>query len=121
MISTEAIDAALTAHTQWKKRLHDALKTGQSEFQVAVVKRDNACQFGQWLYGLSQEERNSDECKKVIELHAEFHKTAAEILDLALRGKKEEALTLLQFGGAYGIVSGRLVLALQAWKGKVKN
>ena len=53
------------------------------------------------------------------ELHAEFHNAAAEILDLALKGKTEEAQKKLEFGGGYGQISGRLVLALQAWRNKL--
>ena len=121
MVSKEAIDAALSAHAQWKKLLQDAVSTGQSEFKVAVVRTDTGCQFGKWLHGLTQDERNSADCGHVMELHAEFHRTAAEILDLGLKGKKEEAMKLLGFGGAYAGISGKLVLALHAWKKRIEQ
>jgi hypothetical protein len=119
MISKEVIDNALAAHVQWKKRLQEVLITGKSEYQVNVVKKDDKCQFGEWLINLSDQEKNLADYKKIKELHAEFHNAAAEILDLALKGKKEEAQKKLEFGGGYGQISGRLVLALQAWRNKL--
>jgi hypothetical protein len=119
MATKEAIDAALTAHAQWKKRLQDAISTGQSEFKPEVVKTDNACQFGQWLYSMSSQETKSEDYIKVKTLHANFHKIAGEILQLGLSGQKDEALKKLEVGGEYGSATGKLVLALQAWKAKL--
>ena len=115
MISKVDLEAALSAHAQWKKRLQDAIAKGESEFKVDTVKKDDACQFGKWLYGLTPEERDSDDCKKVLTYHAEFHRTAADVLALALKGSKEEALKMLEYGGPYSHISGRLVLALNDW------
>jgi len=119
MISKEAIDDALAAHVQWKRHLQDALITGKSEDKVHDVKKDDACQFGQWLKSLSEQEKNSAEYGKILELHAEFHNAAGEILELVLSGKKEEAKKKLEFGGCFGQISGRLVIALQAWRNKL--
>jgi hypothetical protein len=119
MISTENIDAALAAHSAWKKRLLESIEMGKSEFKVDVVRKDNACQFGQWLYSIPQEERNNRELSNIINLHAEFHKTASAILELALNGKKEEALKRLEHGGDYGRITGKLVLALNNLKNAV--
>lgn len=116
MVSKEAIDAALAAHAQWKKRLQDAIETGQSSFQVENVRKDNACQFGQWLYALPDTDRRDALFMKVRELHAAFHRTAGEILHLALSGKKAESLKAMEFGGPYGKATGDLILALQSWK-----
>lgn len=119
MISKEAIDTALYAHSLWKKRLQEAIENGRSEFLVETVKKDNACQFGQWLYGLTEAEKGKEDFKNIQTLHAEFHKTAAEILALAVSGRKEEALKKIEFGGGYGKITGKLVLALNDWKSKL--
>jgi methyl-accepting chemotaxis protein len=119
MVTKEAIDAALAAHAQWKKRLQDAISTGQSEFKAEVVKKDNACQFGQWLYSLPSQDTKSEDFNNVKALHADFHTVAGEILALALSGKKQEALKMLESSGTYGSATGKLVLALQAWKNKI--
>jgi hypothetical protein len=119
MISKEVIDDALAAHVQWKRRLQDALITGKFEYKIQDVKKDDACEFGQWLKGLSQEEKDCDEYAKILKLHAEFHNTAGEILDLVYNGKKEEAEKKLEFGGSFGQISGRLIIALQTWRNKL--
>jgi Chemoreceptor zinc-binding domain len=116
MVNKEAIEAALTAHAQWKKRLQDAVEAGQSTFRVEDVHKDNVCQFGQWLHGLPETDKQTAAFMKVRELHAAFHRIAGEILHLALSRKKTEALKALEFGGPYGKATGELVLALQAWK-----
>lgn len=116
MASREAIDAGLTAHDLWKKRLHDAIEHGTSEFTAEAVRTDNACEFGTWLYSLPQAERESEPCKNILALHARFHRTAAEILELALRGNREEALAKVAYGGVYSFISGKLVLELNKWK-----
>ncbi len=119
MVYKEAIDAALTAHAQWKKRLQDAIIIGKSEFQADMVKRDDACQFGKWLNEISADVKTSEDFMKIKTLHAEFHKVAGEILGLALSGNKEEALKKLEHGGGYGSTSGKLVIALNNWKSKL--
>ena len=115
----ESIDAALNAHAQWKKRLVDAVATGRSEFDPVTVKKDDQCQFGKWLYGLSAADKASEDFAKARQLHADFHKVAGEILSLALAGKKAEAQAKLEFGGDYSHITGKLVIALQTWKGKL--
>ena len=119
MVTKEAIDAALTTHVQWKKRLQEAISTDKSEFRPGIVKLDNACDFGKWLYGFSEEDRRSQDYIKVKELHANFHIIASEILQLALSGKKDEAQNMLAMGGNYGIATDKLVFALQTWKSKL--
>jgi hypothetical protein len=119
MVTKEAIDAALSAHAQWKTRLENAIATSQSESRPDIVKKDNVCQFGQWLYALSAEDAKSEDYKKVKELHADFHATAGAILELALSGKKEEAKREMEVGGSYRKATGKLVLALESWKSKL--
>lgn len=111
-----AIENALAAHAEWRNRLHDAIDNGTSEFKVDAIKVDNGCTFGKWVYSLPQEEQNSEKCIKVKQLHAEFHRIAAETLDLALSGKKDEANKNMSLGGSFNRASGKLVLALNEWK-----
>jgi hypothetical protein len=113
MSQKEEINAALAAHAQWKKRLQEAIEKTESEFKVEIVKKDNECQFGRWLYGLPSATKDNPEYQNIIALHAEFHKIASEILALALNGNKTEALKKLEFGGAYSSISGKLVIALR--------
>jgi hypothetical protein len=119
MVKKEEIDAALAAHSLWKKRLQDAISSGHSEFKPDIVKKDNVCDFGKWFFGLSKETAQTEGYKNVKALHADFHKIAGEILILALAGKKDEALKQIEVGGPYYVTTGKLVLALRAWKAKL--
>ena len=119
LISKKAIKDALIAHSNWKKRLQDAVETGQSEYKVDIVKKDNACQFGQWLNSLSKEDMESEDFLKAKNLHAKFHNIAGEILELALTGKKEEAVMRMQIGKLYSRISGEMTFALNLWKNKL--
>jgi hypothetical protein len=119
MITKEAIEAALSTHAQWRNRIQNAIETGTSEFKPNIVKTDNNCEFGKWLYDLSSEDKKSDDYSIVKVLHADFHKVAGEILQLAVSGKKEDAIKKIASGGDYQTATGKLVLALREWKNKL--
>lgn len=119
MLDSKMIDKAILAHKEWKTRLEQAIQTGHSEFSPAIVKGDNSCEFGKWLYGLSPADASGLDFKTVRDLHAEFHKIAGEILQLAISGNQEEALKKLSFGGTYGMASSKLTTALYEWKKKL--
>jgi hypothetical protein len=110
---SEQITKALTAHGAWKHRLNQAIAAGTSEFTVVQTQADNRCDFGRWLYSLPADLRSTNLAINIQRLHAAFHAEAARILDLALRGQKQEALKALESSGAYSHTSGQLVLALR--------
>jgi hypothetical protein len=116
MIDPQALTDAVSAHSQWKFRLTDAITKGSSEYQVATVSVDNGCAFGKWLYGLSPEDQNNPFFPKIKDLHAKFHTAAAHVLDLALQGNKEEATKAMEHGSEYINVSTELVLEIGNWK-----
>ncbi|MBK8946418.1 MAG: CZB domain-containing protein [Ignavibacteriae bacterium] len=119
MVSKEAINSAINNHVIWKRRLISAIESGKSEFQVAKVQKDNVCEFGKWLESLSAIDRSSTDFQTVKELHSSFHKTAANVLDLALKGQKESAMEKFNFNGTFGAISSKLTVALSNWKKKV--
>ena len=47
----DEITKAVGAHGVWKMRLRTAIDTGKADANAADVAKDNACAFGQWLYG----------------------------------------------------------------------
>jgi hypothetical protein len=116
MVSRQAIDDAIVAHGHWRRRLEEAIGSGKSAMRPAVVRHDDACELGQWLRSLDDRERKDGHFDKVSALHVEFHETAADIFELALRGARGEAARRMEFGNAYTLISGKLVLALNAWK-----
>ena len=112
----EALDHAIAAHAKWKYRLMDAINTGKSEWHVSDVRTDNACEFGKWLSALPLSERLSEHCRKVRALHAEFHWLAADVLELALAGRKDEATAAMALRSRFAAVSSSLTMAVIAWK-----
>jgi len=110
----EKIVAATNAHAQWLFRLRSAVDKGTSEFKSAVVKTDNACDFGKWLYGpeFPPQAKNTALYAEIKDLHARFHQEAARILELALAGKKAEATQAMGPGTELIKLSGSMVLKL---------
>jgi len=121
MITKQDIEKGLNSHVLWKQRLLDAVIIGKSEFKVEQVQVDNGCEFGKWLYGLSKQDQNSTDFQSVKDLHADFHKSAAKILNLALSGKRMEAQNHLDYKSEYSRLTGKLVLALNNWKNSIKQ
>jgi hypothetical protein len=113
----QKIDAAAAAHGQWLTRLRTAIETGTSEFKPQVVATDNACDFGKWLYGeFPAALRGTPAYEAIRTAHAKFHASAAKILQLAIDGRKGEALKLMDPQGEFMTLSGSLLLKLRALK-----
>ncbi len=116
MTDIAKINEAIAKHAKWKHYLRLAVDAGASEWNVASVARDDGCEFGQWLRSLSSAERARDHCQKVTALHAEFHAAAAEVLGLALAGRRDEATEAMALKGRFTKISSELTMAMSAWK-----
>ena len=120
MSLAEEISKAIGAHGMWKQRLRNAIDAGKSEFTPDTVAKDNACDFGQWLYGnsLSAVDKGCAEYKAVKDLHAKFHQCASGVLKWAVTGKKADAETMMGTAGSFTTASGELTRAMMTWKAK---
>ena len=116
MQDPERIVHAIAAHAKWKFYLRRAIETGTSEWTVAEVRPDNRCEFGKWLQGLPPQDRDAQNWEEVSRLHAEFHKEAAEVLKLALAGRREEAEAAIAQGSRFAKVSTKLTITMTAWQ-----
>jgi hypothetical protein len=116
MATTEVFDRAIAAHAKWKFELREAIDTGKSQWAVRDVRTDNACEFGKWLAALPLSQRLAEHYTKVRALHAEFHTVAADVLELALTGRKEEAAAAIAFNSPIAVVSSNLTMAVVAWQ-----
>lgn len=112
----DAISKGIGAHGMWKQRLVSAIKTGQSEWTPAIVCQDNQCEFGKWLYACSPQEKSSPHFNEVKNLHAQFHKEAADVLTMALAKKQDEASKAIDLGSKYHTISSSLTKQMMAWK-----
>jgi methyl-accepting chemotaxis protein len=89
----ETLRAALEAHEAWNARLREAIETGQSDMTVEVAGHDDRCTFGKWLHSSSSRFRTEQPARwqALHDLHEEFHRQAASILELAVTGRAAEA------------------------------
>jgi hypothetical protein len=116
MTDPKEIVHAIAAHAKWKFYLRQAIDTGTSEWTVDEVRPDNRCEFGTWLRTLSPDNHDSQNWDEVSRLHAEFHKEAAEVLKLALAGRRKEAEAAIAMGSRFTKVSTKLTISMTAWK-----
>lgn len=113
---------ALAAHENWKRRLHSAIATGESDVSVEQASVDNACAFGKWLYGgVPWRAQKSWDYTNVRKLHAAFHVEAGRVLALAVMGRPEEAIASMSHGSAFAANSERLAFALRDWYGRIEG
>jgi hypothetical protein len=113
------VTAAIGAHGAWKMRLKTVVAVGRSEVSVADIKSDCKCAFGTWLYGpsIDAETRRGMPYQVVKRLHAEFHECAGRVVDLSVKGRKDEARGILE--DEFAQRSEKLGRALNKWKGEL--
>jgi methyl-accepting chemotaxis protein len=88
----EAMAAALEAHEAWNAKLRQAIETGNCPTSAEQAGRDDACTFGKWLHGNpSFQRQHPEQWQKVHDLHEQFHRLAAGVLECALSGRKADA------------------------------
>ena len=113
----QQVKAAIAAHTMWKTHLVAAITTGSTTVNVEDAGHDDRCKFGKWLHG-TPELHSQHGFDRIKGLHGEFHLRAADVLRLALAGKKDEARGLMDSASAYTRTSAELTRELQGWAGR---
>jgi methyl-accepting chemotaxis protein len=111
----ELLMKAIGAHGAWKMRLKTAIACGTFDGSVADAAAEDHCEFGKWLMG-EIKSSDSDNAKRVRQLHAKFHKAAAHIAELAISGRKLEAESAIADGSEFGVTSTELTAAMMEWK-----
>ncbi|HLJ19364.1 MAG TPA: CZB domain-containing protein [Stellaceae bacterium] len=115
------IDKAIGAHSHWKKRLMRAIETSESALTPDQVARHDACEVGRWLESASiPEARRTADFEACRELHAEFHKAAADVLRLAAAGNRAAALAALGSDSRFANLSSTLTLRMMQWAASLR-
>jgi hypothetical protein len=112
---TDQINTAIGVHGMWKSRILSAAETGMSEWKPEFVDSSHNCDFGKWLDSFPTGAKSLP-YKKVVELHADFHKEAARVLKLALSGHKEDAKVAIAIGTPYNDLTVHLTKAMMEWR-----
>jgi hypothetical protein len=115
------INVAILAHDEWKARLLAAVEAGSSDINPDEVRADDRCAFGKWLSSVGPDMKASLHYDRVCDLHARFHRAAADVLTLALSGKGPRALTRLEFGSDYVSRSVLLVDEMELWRAELQR
>lgn len=116
------LDRAVLAHSAWKSRLATAIERGHSTLTVAEARADDRCAFGQWLRtGCPTALRHDPQLATVRELHAEFHRSASEVLASAVAGRPDRARAEMEIGSVFADTSARLVAAIEALRGSASE
>jgi hypothetical protein len=79
---------AITAHVNWKLRIH-ALLSGKSteKFDPSVIERDNVCELGKWIHSEARSQLPQPLHAELIATHADFHREAARIVRAVTSGR----------------------------------
>ncbi|MFN8647884.1 MAG: CZB domain-containing protein [Gemmatimonadales bacterium] len=110
------LQQAIAAHAMWKSRLRQAVSHGGSDQDAGVVRLDDQCAFGKWLYGCDASLKRAPFHDAVRRLHAEFHQRSAEVLTLVSQGKAADAEKLLGPKGAWTEASVALTAKMMEWQ-----
>lgn len=116
-------NSAIQAHIDWKMKLTNYIAKPDGTLDSKVVCKDNNCALGKWIHGAGSEHRDSNPTvfDSLKSSHAEFHRTAGEVVELANAGRKKEALVLVSPTGQYGAVSKRTVGLIEKLRDHVQR
>ncbi len=92
--------AAIEAHRKWKDRLADyAQGISNEKLDHAVICRDDQCALGKWIYGSGGVFTGHLPLFHQLKAkHAQFHISAAEVVEKVQHGYREEAVGMLLEG-----------------------
>lgn len=108
------------AHVLWKKRLQNLLDgTSEEMLNPDNIGVDNKCALGLWIYGDGQYYKEETKFEELRQMHAEFHKMAADVVRFYQGGDKGAADELLQ--GAYSKHSEKLKHRILSLANHVKS
>jgi methyl-accepting chemotaxis protein len=110
------ITKAIAAHGAWKRRLSGAIGNGTHTEDVALVARDDQCEFGRWLKQSAPAAGDKRHHEASVELHAEFHAQAASVLRLVSARQQDQARASIAVGGGFAEASRRLTRTMIEWR-----
>ncbi len=112
--------SAVEAHISWKVRLNDYVNGMRSErLDPAEIACDDRCELGKWIYANFAKFKEHPTFLAVHRDHAEFHKTAAEIVELYHAGQLQHALDNLN--GHYTRISRKVVTGITRLAGEIEG
>lgn len=102
---------AAKAHREWNTILRMYLN-GSGVLNPADVQKDDLCALGQWIHGEGKKHIIYVEYQELRTIHSEFHKNAAEIVQLIDKNEKEKAKQKLDAGSKFRELSLKILTLL---------
>jgi hypothetical protein len=100
---------AITAHVNWKLRIHALLSGKLSEkLDPGAIARDDTCELGKWIHGEGRTQMPKDAHSDLMTSHASFHKEAARIVKDLYAGQKI-GLEAIDMSAPFGKLTTRVV------------
>lgn len=112
-------DAAITAHSAWKKKLSAYIQKPDHSLQISEIAVDNKCELGRWIAGEGAKFSSLPEYAKLKSEHIRFHKAAADVVRRADSGGNVSAEVALGAKSEYTAASTGVEQAIMAIKSKV--
>jgi len=109
----------IAAHSFWATHLRVAIDQCQSSHSPEAVREATCCTFGRWLDKRAAELCRFPQFSEARELHVRFHAATSEVLELALAGRREQALARLAEGSAFNETARDLTRAMISWRRSV--
>lgn len=101
------------AHLKWKTRLRNAIRDGE-KFDVSTVRRDDCCALGLWIHGTGQRRwGHQPGFTRLMSAHAQFHKEAAQVAEMANQGDQAQVAKLIGSGTDFARATQATVMALR--------
>ncbi|MCK9200573.1 MAG: CZB domain-containing protein [Gallionella sp.] len=112
-------DDAVAAHIKWKVRLNQFIDgTSTEQLKSDTVCKDNLCDLGKWIYGDGAKFNKLPHYKDLVTKHANFHRSAADVIKKVEGGDKPGAKSLL--AGPFTLASKDTVAAIMELKKEAK-
>jgi len=112
-------DEAIRAHSSWKLKLSNYLRTPDKSIDIATLEVDNKCPLGCWVHGEGTKYASSPEFVTLKAEHAKFHKAAAAVARKAESGKAVSEETALGGKSDFSQASQAVISAIMAIKKRV--
>jgi len=114
-------DDAIVSHLKWKIHLRNFIDGRGKGIDVATVAEDEGCELGRWIQGEGKQFENSPTFQELVAKHSQFHRTAAEIVDMVIAGDKAGAEELLSIGREFSSASRDIVGAIMRLEEEVSG
>ncbi len=114
-------DMAANGHMDWKMKLTKYLSNPNRTLDPDHVCKDDQCTLGKWIYGTGEQYQQSLSglYYDLKGSHAEFHKSAGDIISFAHAGDLKKAESILH--GSYLQVSDKTIGLIEKMKDAVEK